>query len=499
MMTRAEISRRRALVATSAVVAAALLCGCSVGPDFHRPASPVVDHYLPRALPTQTGSTPGERPQAFAPGQGVDGRWWTQFGSPTLDAFEDEALRRNANLAAARAALRQAHELYLAQRAARFPTVQLTANGARSKNSETLASPLSSNAQTYSLYAGQLDIAYALDVFGALRRQIEAAAAQAENQRYEAAAAYVALTSNVASTVLQIAGLRSQLAATERGVAANRQILEITRRRHALGEDSSADVAAAESALEQAEQAAPGLRKQIGQASDQLAVYLGRSPAEAEILQLDLSAFRLPHELPVSLPSSLVRQRPDVLAAEASVHVASAQVGVAVAARLPSFTIDGTLGGNSESISSLFTPANSLWSIGGSASQSIFDAGALRHQQRAAEAGLAQAQEQYRAAVLAALKDTADALQAIVYDAETLRHAALAADAAARSSAIARTQYAHGEGGALAVLSAAVTDDQAQAALVQARAARYADTVALLQALGGGWWNSAEASGEARR
>ena len=498
MMTRAETSRGRALVAIGAA-AVALLGGCAVGPDFQRPTAPATDHYLPKPLPAKTASAPGEARQAFVSGRDVDGRWWSLFGSPALDALEDEALRHNADLAAARAALDQAHELYLAQRAARFPSVQLSSNAAHTKNSDILASPLSSNAQTYSLYAAQFDISYVLDIFGGQRRATEAAAAQAESQRFQAEAAYVALTSNVASTALQIAALRSQLAATTRQVAANRRMLEITRRRQSLGEASTLDVAAAESTLEQAQQATPGLQKQIGQLNDLLAVYLGRPPAEAETLRLDLAAFHLPADLPVSLPSELVRQRPDVRAAEANLHAASAQVGVALAARLPSFTLNGSLGGNSTAIGSLLTPANSLWSFGGSASQSVFDAGALRHQQRAAEAGLAQAQAQYRAAVLAALQNTADALQAIVYDAETLRHAALAHDAAARSSAIAHAQFEHGEVDGLTALNAEAATDQAQLTLIQARAARYADTVALLQALGGGWWNTAEASGEGRR
>ena len=498
MMTRAETSRGRARGAIGAA-AAALLAGCAVGPDFQRPAAPTVDRYLPAPLPAKTAPARGEDLQGFAAGATVDGRWWTLFGSPALDALEDEALRRNADLAAARAALRQAHELYLAQRASRFPTVQLSTNAARTKNSDTLASPLSSNAQTYSLYAAQLDIAYVLDVFGGQRRQTETLAAQAEAQKFQVAAAYVALTSNVAGAVLQIAALKSQLATTTSVIAANRRMLEITRRRQSLGEASALDVAGAESALEQAEQPVPGLQKQLGQLNDLLAIYLGRPPAEAELLQLDLTAFRLPAELPVSLPSTLVRQRPDVRAAEANLHAASAQVGVAMAARLPSFTLDGSLGGNSTALSSLFSSANSLWSIGGSASQSVFDAGALRHQQRAAEAGLAQAQEQYRAAVLAALQNTADALQAIVFDAETLRHAALASDAASRSSSLSRAQFEHGEVDALTALNAEAAADQAQLALIQARAARYTDTVALLQALGGGWWNTAEASGEERR
>lgn len=482
-------------------VAGSLVAGCAVGPDFTRPGPPSAERYLPTSLAAETASAPGPdgAPQRFVPGKAIESRWWTMFGSPTLDALEDEALRRNADLAAAQAALRQADELLLAQRAARFPSVQVSASAAKTKNSDALASPLSSNAQTYSLYAGQFDISYVLDVFGGQRRQVEVAAAQAESQRFQAEAAYLALTTNVASTALQIAGLRSQLASTAGAVAASRRMLEITRHMYALGETSAADVAAAQSALEQAEQASPALQKQVGQMNDLLAVYLGRSPAETQTLQLDLADVRLPTDLPVSLPSELVRQRPDVRAAEANLHAASAQVGVATAARLPSFTLDGSLGGTSTRLGALLTSGDSLWSIGGSASQAIFDAGALRHQQRAAEAALAQSQAQYRGAVLAALQNTADVLQAIVYDAEVLSHAARVNEAAARSLDIARSQLRQGEVGALTALSAEAGWRQAQLALIQARSARYADTVALLQALGGGWWSVSETVAQERR
>ena len=465
------------------------MASCTVGPDFRAPAAPTTERYLPVPLPAQTASAPGigEPAQRFALGQPVETRWWRMFGSPALDALEDEALRRNADLAAANAALRQAQELLLAQRATRFPTVDLSASGARQKNSEVLASPLSSNAQSYSLFAGQFNIAYAVDVFGLRRRQTEAVAAQTDVQRFQVEAAYLALTSNVASVVLQIAGLKAQLAAGLDSVATYQRMLDITRRMQALGELSTADVATAETALAQAEQAPPPLQKQIGQLNDLLAVYLGRTPAEADGARLDLADFRLPTELPVSLPSDLVRQRPDVQAAEANLHVASAQVGVATAARLPSFALNGSLGGTSTALSQLISNGNSFWSAGGSAAYNVFDGGALRHQQKAAEAAFAQAQEQYRATVLGAFQNTADVLQAIVYDAEALRLAAGAAQAAERSSALARTQFNHGETNALTALTAETAHQQAQLAVVQARAARFVDTVALLQALGGGW------------
>jgi NodT family efflux transporter outer membrane factor (OMF) lipoprotein len=414
------------------------------------------------------------------------------FGSPKLDALEAEALSRNADIAAAKAALRQAQEMWLAGRASMFPAVQLAASGTRNKNSQTLASPLSSNAQSYSLYSGQFNISYVLDVFGGERRQVEALKAAADVQRFQVEAAYLALTTNVASTALQIASLNSQLAAAEANSAALLRSLDITRQMQRSGESSATDVAAAESALEVAEQAPPQLRKQIGELKDLVAVYLGRETANLPPCDFYLSDFQLPLNLPVSLPSELVRDRPDVRAAEANLHAASARVGVAMAARLPSFQLTGALGGTSTAVQTLLSNGNNFWSVGGSLAQTIFDAGALRHQQRAAEAALEQSQAQYRAAVLAAFQNTADVLQAIMQDAETLNHAARAKDAAARSAKLAQTQVEHGETSVLTALSAQAASSQAQLAFVQARSARYTDTVALFQALGGGWWSASE-------
>ena len=478
--------------------AAATLSGCTVGPNFHEPAPPATGSYLSTGAPAPTPSAQGPDGvvQYFVAGKAVDGRWWSLFGSPALDALEAEAIRNNPTLAAAQAALRQAHELHLAQRAATLPSIQATASALRQKNSETLASPLTSNAQSYSLYAAQFDATYVLDLFGGQRRMIEAAAAEEDYQHFQVEGAYLALTTNVASTALQIAGLRDQIAAANQAVETDRRMLEINRRMAAAGEGSSADVANAETALEQAEQGVPALQKQVDQLNDQLAILVGRTPAEMRSLALDLAQVRLPEDLPLSLPSDLVRQRPDIRAAEASLHIASAQVGVATAARLPNIVLNGTLGGNSTAIGNLFSAGNSLWTIGAGVTQPVFDAGALRHQQKAAEAAFDAAKAQYREAVLAGFQNTADVLQAIEADAVTLRHAALARAASARAADIARTQYAKGETGSLPALAAEAIDQQSAQTLVQARAARYADTVALIQALGGGWWNNPDVSGE---
>ncbi len=477
--------KRLARCLLAGTAGAGLLAGCTVGPNFRPPAPPPVDRYTPGPLPTRTDS--GRAAQVFALGAAVANRWWTVFGSPRLDALEDEALKANPDLRSAQAALKQAHEAYLVQRAAQFPTVDLAADAEGAKNSASIASPLSSNAQLYSLYTAQLNVAYVLDVFGGLRRQTEAAAAQAENQKFLTQAAYLTLTANVANAAVQLAGLDTQLDDTQRIVEADQRTLDVTRRQQIAGEASTADVAAAETALEQAAQLAPPLRKQIDQQRDLLAALVGRAPSQAPSDRFEIADFQLPRDLPVSLPSDLVRQRPDVRVAEANVHVASALVGVAVAARLPSFTLSAAPGGASTRIGTIFTNGDALWSVTGAVAQTVFDAGALRHKQAAAQAALDQAEAQYRSAVLSGLQNTADVLQAIVDDAQALKHASAAEAAAARSERLAEDGFAQGQTGVLAVLTAEAADRQARVALSQAGAARYVDTIALYQALGGGW------------
>ncbi|MDB5482336.1 MAG: zneC [Caulobacteraceae bacterium] len=479
------------------VSAAGGLAGCMVGPNFHTPAAPAVEGYTPTPLPARTASAGrgdargGDISQRFAQGAPVEGRWWTLFGSPRLDAFEDEALKANADLASAQAALKQARELYLAQRAALFPTVELAANAVRAHNSETIAPLLANNAQSYGLYTAQFDIAYVPDVFGGVRRQIESTAAQADNQRFLTQAVYLTLTVNVANAVIQLASLDSQMDETLGVIEADRRTLEVTQRQQRIGEASTADVAAAQTTLEQARQLAPPLQRQIDQQRDLLATLLGRGPSLAPADRPRINDLSLPVELPVSLPSELVRQRPDVRAAEANLHAASAQVGVATAARLPSFLISAVPGGASTRIDTLFSNGNAFWSVGGGVAQTLFDAGALRHRQRAAEAAFDQSKAQYRSAVLTALQNTADVLQAIVDDAEALKHADAAATAAGRSLRLARNAFEYGQVGILPVLGAEAADRQARLTLSQARGARYADTVALFQALGGGWRDKA--------
>jgi NodT family efflux transporter outer membrane factor (OMF) lipoprotein len=479
------------LLAMTIYLAITLLAGCAVGPDFERPASPAVERYTPEPPPAETAAAAvnGGAAQRLASGRDIPGEWWALFGSAPLNALIAEALHANPTLAAAEAALRQAHELTLAGEGAFFPTAQLGVAASRNKTAASLSPATANGNLYYSLYSSQLSVSYVPDVFGGTRRQVEALAAQEEGQRFQLEAAYLTLTANLVAVVVTEAALRGQIAATEEIIGIQRQSLDILRRQQALGQVAGIDVAAQEAALAQAEASLPPLRKQLDQQRHLLAVLIGRFPSDQPSAQFDLASLKLPRELPLSLPARLVEQRPDIRAAEASLHAASAQIGVATANRLPQITLTANPGLTATTLAQLVTPGAAFWSIAGGAAQTIFDAGTLLHKQRAAEAAYDETAAQYKQTVLAAFQNVADALRAVQSDADALKAAAAAEAAAKTSLDIARRQLQLGAVNYLALLNAENTYQQARIARVQAEAARYADTAALFQALGGGWWN----------
>ncbi len=478
--------------------AALLLAGCEVGPDFKRPAAPAVSGYTPEPLPAETAAAPiaaGEA-QRFVQGFDIPGQWWALFHSPALNALIEQAIAANPTLPAARAALRQAWENVYAEQGALFPTVTAGFSPTRNKTATGAVTPVAASGNPYySLYTGQVTVSYTPDVFGGTRRQIESLAAIAESQRFELEATYLTLTSNVVAAVVQEASLRGQIAATEEIVKIDSDGLDILRRQMALGAVAGADVAAQEAALAQAQALLPPLQKQLAVERDLLTALLGRFPSQQPADKFDLAALQLPRDLPVSLPSKLVEQRPDVRSAEAQVHAASAEIGVAVANRLPQFALTANGGGQSATITQMFAgPGTAFWTLAGNVTQTVFDAGTLLHKQRGAEAAFDQAAAQYRGVVIAAFQNLADTLHALQSDADTLKAAAAAQQAAATSLDIARRQLQLGAVNYLALLTAENTYQQALSNVVQAQANRYADTAALFQALGGGWWNRADLS-----
>ncbi|WP_341210869.1 efflux transporter outer membrane subunit [Sphingomonas paucimobilis] len=464
------------------------LGGCAVGPNFRAPAPPAVSGYTPEPLPPATVSAPalGGESQVFRYGQAVASRWWVGFGSSALNELEDRALRANPDLESAKAALRVARANYLAQRGGLFPTVDAGFQALRQRASAVPSPPLADNSTDFVLYTPSLNLSYTFDLFGGVRRSVEGARAQAEAQRYQTQGAYLTVTTNVANAAISYAGLNEQIAATGKVIDADRRFLDITRLQQKLGSASGADVAAAQAALGQAETALPTLIKQRDQQRDLLAALTGEFPSARFDLP-ELTRLRLPAELPVSLPSQLVGQRPDIRAAEANLHYAYAQVGVSIAARLPNFTINAATGGSSTTLGTILSGGNIFWSIAGNILQPIFDGGTLLQRQRAARAGLDQARAQYRSVVLSAMQNVADALQAVRSDADALRAAVVAASSAERALGIAREQARLGQVSGVATLALEANYLQAQSTLAQARAQRFSDTVSLYQALGGGW------------
>jgi NodT family efflux transporter outer membrane factor (OMF) lipoprotein len=470
----------------------ALLAGCAAGPNYHKPAAPADATNLVRgSLPAATASAAvaGGEEQKFVAAQDIPAQWWTLFQSPQLNTLIENSLRKNPSVTAAQAALRQAQELVYAQQGFYYPTVQANYSPSRSRTSATLSPVPASGASVYDLHTAQLTVGFVPDVFGANRRAVESLEAEKEAARFQLEATYLTLTSNVAAAAVQEAGLRAQIAAARDIIDVNRKSLDILHRQFEVGYAAGLDVAAQEAALAQVEQALPPLQKQLEQTLDQLAVLAGGFPGDAGVGGFELDALHLPQELPVSLPSAIVEQRPDVRAAEAQLHSASAQIGVAVAAMLPQFSINAAKGGTAMAFGQMFAGGNPFWSIAGSVTQTLFAGGTLLHRKRAAEAAFDQAGEQYKSTVLAAFQNVADTLYALQADADALQAAVKSERAAKVSLDLVKKQLEFGYVNVLALLSAEQTYQQAVSSLAQARANRFADTAALFQALGGGWWN----------
>jgi NodT family efflux transporter outer membrane factor (OMF) lipoprotein len=487
----AHKAARRGRVRRLAMFIPLFSAACSVGPDFHRPATDAGSWYAKGAPPA--AASPGAD-QHLVPGADIPAQWWQQFHSDALDALIKEAFRANPNVQAAQAAIHQAADLVAAQRGAFLPTLDASFSPSRQKNPVgTLAPTLSSGAPIFNLYTTQLSVGYVLDVFGGNRRQVESLLAQEETQRFALEATYLTLSSNVVTAAVQEAALRAQITATERMVAIEREQLQIMLREVDLGAIAESDATAQEVLVAQTIAMLPPLRKQLAIQRDALSALLGRLPAQEPEQTFELTALQLPAEVPVSLPSSLVEHRPDVRAAEAQLHAASANVGVAIADMLPQISMNAALGGTSTSYAHMFATGNKFWSVGANLSQTLFAGGALYHRERAAVDALDQAGALYRAAVIAAFQNVADTLHALEFDAEALKADQDAERSAEKSLAYLRKSYELGAVGYLGMLNAEQAYQQAVVNRIQAQANRYADTAALFQALGGGWWNNPDA------
>lgn len=484
------------------VLAALMLAGCAVGPEFRRPDPPAVSSYTEGSLSdaTETAPVAGGVSQRFVSGEEIPSRWWALFRSEALDRLIRQALSDSPTLAAAEATIRAAEEIRWAQFGALLPSVDGSASAGRQRISGASLGRPGNTSATFTLYNASVNVSYALDLFGSTRRELEALSAEVDFQRFQREGALLALAANVVTTAVQEGSLRAQIRATREIVAAEGQQLSLVERQFDLGGVSRTEVLAQQTQLAQTRATLPPLEKALAQTRHRLAVLAGRLPADAASLpEFDLEELTLPEELPVSVPSSLARQRPDIRAAEELLHAASARVGVATANRYPQVTLAASVGSEATRFGDLVGGGSSVWSLGAGLLQPIFRGGELSARRRAAVAAYDQAEAQYRETVLGAFQDVADALRAIEFDAQTLQVQADAESAAQAALDLARRQFDLGATSYLTLLTAERQYQQARIGVIQAQAARYADTAALFQALGGGWWNREAEGGIASR
>jgi NodT family efflux transporter outer membrane factor (OMF) lipoprotein len=476
------------------VVVAMLLPGCAVGPDFVRPAAPEADRYTREPSPTRTASADvaAGASQRFVPGQNIPAEWWKLFRSRKLNALIERSIKANPTLEAAIGALRVAQENTNAQVGKYFPLVQTNYSPSQGLTAQSISPVLANGDNTFTLHTAQVLVSYTFDVWGLNRRTMESLQAQTDSQKFLVEAAYLTLSANVAAAAIQEASLRGQIDATNRLVELNTRILDVFRRQLTSGYETRLTVAAQEAQLAQVKATLPPLRKALAIQRDLLTALAGRYPSEEPLETFDLAGLRLPEELPVSLPSQVIEQRPDVRSAEQLLHSASAQIGVATANMLPNFTVSANGGYTATQLAGLIAPQNLFWTVAGSATQTVFDAGTLLHLKRASEAAYDQAAAQYRFTVIGALQNVADTLRALKNDADALRATREFERAAKLSLDLAQQQMTEGYTNVLFLLNAQITYQNAVLARVQAQAQRFADTVALFQALGGGWWNRPE-------
>jgi NodT family efflux transporter outer membrane factor (OMF) lipoprotein len=485
-----EWRRLRCIAGCTALLAA----GCAVGPNFKPPPAPRAAAYT--ETPVQaTAATPavaGGQAQRFRPGASIPADWWRLFHSQPLDALIGAALQNNSDLKAAQAALQVAYENVLAQRGAYFPSLSAGMGASRQKQSQVLAPvpnfPVVASEFQYNLFTPQLTISYEPDIFGLNRRTVESLQAQAQAARFQMIATWTTLSANVVVTAVQAAALREQAGATRKLIDLEKRSLAILQLRFERGDASGLDVAAQQSQLAQAQAGLPALVKQLRQTEHALAVLTGRFPNQQPVATFSLADLHLPEELPLSLPSTLVAQRPDVRQARANLHAASAQIGIAAAQRLPNIQLSADAGSSALAISQVFTSGTGFWGVTAALTAPIFQGGQLLHQERAAKATYVQAAQEYRGTVLTAFQNVADTLVALQEDARALQAAATAAHAATRMLDLSQLQLRHGYIGVFELLAAEQAYQQAQMTLAQNEANRFADTAALYQALGGGWW-----------
>jgi NodT family efflux transporter outer membrane factor (OMF) lipoprotein len=475
-------------------VVLALPGGCAVGPDFVRPAPPDTDRYTRDQRPKTTAAADGEA-QHFTPGAAIPAEWWRLFKSTPLDAVVRQAIANNPTLQASEATLLQSQDNMRAGYGVFFPQIEANAGASRQHNL-ALQQGAQASGGTFNLITVSGTISYAIDVFGGARRRVEGLRAQAEYQGYETKAAYLILSANVVNTSIARAAYAAEIRATQQLIELEQQQLHLTESQVRAGTAPYANVLSVRSLIAANQALLAPLAQDVSQAEHLLATLEGVAPSKATLPNIDLTGLSLPSDLPVSLPSDLVRQRPDILAAEAQMHVASANIGVATAAMFPSFSLSGTYGAAGGSLSALAAASGQFWSIGPTATIPVFQGTSLWFSRRAAIDAYKQSQATYRQTVLGAFEQVADSLKALEHDAQALRAQVEARRAAGEALNLLQANYRAGLVGYLDVLTADVQFHQATIGYLQAVAQRYQDTVALYVALGGGWWNEQSPTGQ---
>jgi NodT family efflux transporter outer membrane factor (OMF) lipoprotein len=469
------------------VLCACALAGCAVGPNFHRPEAPKVDGYATRGDPTTTIEADGHA-QTITRGADVVAGWWRLFGSDAASQTVARAIANNPNLEATRASLRRSKDLMRAGYGAFLPQVDAQLGGAYQQAS-ALKFGQNTPASDFSLYTVGGTVSYAIDIWGGQRRQVESLAAQVDAAKYTLDGAYIVLCGNVISALVSRAMYRAQADATRAIVALEKDQLRVTEAQATGGTVPYANVLSIRSQIASTEALVPQLEQKSSEAEHLVAALVGEAPASWTPPDVKLADFTLPTNVPLSLPSKLVRQRPDILVAEAQLHSANAQIGVATAAMLPNITLSASGGANNTSLDNLFAANGLFGSVGAGLTTPLFHGGTLANQRRAAVDARDQALATYKQVVLAAFEQVADTLRALEHDAEQLEAEKEAVDSAEEASKLVEANYRSGIANYLQVIVANEQHAQAEIAYLQSVAQRFQDTIALYVALGGGWWN----------
>ncbi|CAG1021561.1 Toluene efflux pump outer membrane protein TtgI [Patescibacteria group bacterium] len=457
------------------------LSACTVGTDFVEPIAPSTPQYSHESLP-----------ESVKFNKEMPALWWQVFHSPELDALIKKALTHSPDLQAAGATLTQARELAAVKEGDFYPAIDASFSNSRLKTSGAQFGRPDMAGTLFSLYNASINVSYTLDVFGGIERQVESLLAEADYQKFQLEGAFLTLSSNIVLTAITEAALREQISVTELAIKARVEQLDIVKQQQTLGSATQVEVLAQQTALEQQKSSLPILQKQLQQTRHRLAVLVGDEPNKEPTAQFTLKNLSLPKELPVSLPSKLVKQRPDIRAQIALLHAANAKIGAATAKMFPDFTITADLGSIASKAADWFMPGSAIWSAGNKLLQPLFHGNANLRQRDAMIAAYQAADAHYQSTVLQGLQNVADVLTAVKHDGDALTIQNATVDSAKASLDLAKTQYQTGATSYLAVLNAENAYQQARIEQVKTQALQLSNAASLFAALGGGWWQRPE-------